>query len=198
MEYKDFRDAVGIFLAGNADWTVVTQWDEADMEDDIVNENVPEPEEQMPVAVSAENDEIDLEQKQGAFFVFMTISVAKLFTLYREQGWAAVQIELEERTGCEHGRNLNRRHRCEYYESILSEDGRTLFAELRILRADLAREKRVPPYIVFVNRTLYEMCLRLPTTMEELLKVYGVGEKNSREYGDIFLHCIREHVYNNT
>lgn len=177
MEYRAFRDFVKTFLSGNEKWTVVPVWDEA-------NED----------GSSPENDEIDLEQRQGAFSVFMTVSVAELFALYRREGWAAVQIELEERTQYENGTNRNRRRRCEYYESLLDENGRDLFSELRTLRAGLAREKGVPPYIVFVNRTLYEMCLRRPVTMEELLKVYGVGEKNSGKYGEEFLECIRGYV----
>ena len=53
-------------------------------------------------------------------------------------------------------------------------------------------KKQVPPYIIFTNRTLYEMCRIQPATMEELLFVYGVGEKNSKEYGQEFLDAIKD------
>lgn len=177
MEYRAFRDSVKNFLSENEKWTVVPAWDET-----YEDENSPE------------NDEIDLEQRQGAFSVFMTVSVTELFTFYRREGWAAVQIELEERTRYKIGTNRNCRRSCEYYESLLDENARDLFSGLRKLRAGLAKEIGVPPYIIFVNRTLYEMCLRLPVTMDELLKVYGVGEKNSGKYGEAFLECIRGYV----
>ena len=44
----------------------------------------------------------------------------------------------------------------------------------------------------FTNRTLYEMCCHQPGTMEELRALYGVGEKNSQEYGQSFLEEILE------
>ena len=53
-------------------------------------------------------------------------------------------------------------------------------------------KKQVPAYIIFTNRTLYEMCRIQPATMEELLFVYGVGEKNSKEYGQEFLDAIKD------
>ena len=46
--------------------------------------------------------------------------------------------------------------------------------------------------MIFTNRTLYEMCCSQPATMEELLDIFGVGDKNSREHGQEFLDAIAE------
>jgi ATP-dependent DNA helicase RecQ len=69
-----------------------------------------------------------------------------------------------------------------------------LFDALRRLRKQLADAKGVPPYVVFGDATLQDMCRRLPTNAEQLLEVSGVGATKLRQYGDAFLAVIREHV----
>ncbi len=65
-----------------------------------------------------------------------------------------------------------------------------LFEELRALRRTLARERGVPPYIIWSDRTLIEMAARKPRTREELLAIKGVGEKKASDLGPIFLDAI--------
>jgi len=67
-----------------------------------------------------------------------------------------------------------------------------LFERLRALRTEIAREEKVPPYIVFSDKTLVSMCMIKPQTREEMLSVSGVGERKLEKYGDRFLSCIRE------
>ena len=117
-------------------------------------------------------DFIELEQEKGAFYEFMTISMNRLFVSYQEEGWDAVVRELDRYTHREGRRTA-------------------LYRQLRELRSGIAAEKRVPPYIIFMNRALYEMAAFMPDSMEELRRVYGVGEKNSKEYGEAFLEQIR-------
>ena len=74
-----------------------------------------------------------------------------------------------------------------------SPDDEALFAELRGLRGELAREQQVPPYFIFTNATLEALCRARPTTPEELLDVPGVGAKKAERYGEAFLARIREH-----
>ena len=62
-----------------------------------------------------------------------------------------------------------------------------LFARLRALRAKTARIRGVPAYVVFSDKTLREMALTRPGSMEELLDVGGVGEEKARRYGRAFL-----------
>ncbi len=62
-----------------------------------------------------------------------------------------------------------------------------LFERLRLVRLDIAGEKNLPPYVVFSDKTLREMCRLLPETREELLEVSGVGEHKLEAYGGRFL-----------
>lgn len=63
-----------------------------------------------------------------------------------------------------------------------------LFEKLRALRAEIAREERVPPYIVFSDKSLLHMCILKPKTKAEMLKVSGVGEFKYEKYGERFLN----------
>lgn len=67
-----------------------------------------------------------------------------------------------------------------------------LFAKLKRLRLALARENGVPPYIIFSDRTLTDMCRKLPRTKEEMLQVTGVGEVKFERFGEKFLEEIRK------
>ena len=61
-----------------------------------------------------------------------------------------------------------------------------LFQRLRVLRKSLASEAKVPPYVIFSDRTLRAMVRRRPRTAEDLLEVPGVGEKKLERYGEAF------------
>ena len=76
--------------------------------------------------------------------------------------------------------------------SGMGEQEETLFERLRALRARTAREEKVPPYLVFSDKTLVHMCLLKPQTREEMLRVSGVGEHKLEKYGERFLTEIRE------
>ena len=73
----------------------------------------------------------------------------------------------------------------------LTELDETLFEKLRGLRSEIAKEEKVPPYIVFSDRTLVHMCSVKPVTKGEMLSVSGVGEFKYEKYGERFLECIR-------
>jgi ATP-dependent DNA helicase RecQ len=66
-----------------------------------------------------------------------------------------------------------------------------LFDVLRAVRRRLARERGVPPYVVFHDTTLREMVDRRPSTLEDLHGIYGVGVKKAADFGDAFLDAIR-------
>jgi ATP-dependent DNA helicase RecQ len=68
---------------------------------------------------------------------------------------------------------------------------RDLFERLRALRLEVARARRVPPYVVFHDTTLREMARLKPTTRAALRAVYGVGDRKAEELGDAFLEVIR-------
>ena len=69
-----------------------------------------------------------------------------------------------------------------------------LFMRLRALRKRLASEADVPPYIVFSDATLRDMCAKLPDSEEAFLAVSGVGEKKLARYGRAFLDEIAAHL----
>ena len=79
-----------------------------------------------------------------------------------------------------------------YYGLERPLSGKELYERLRGLRSQIALEKQLPSYFIFTNRTLFEMTCHQPETMEELRALYGVGEKNSVDYGQVFLDAILE------
>ena len=73
-----------------------------------------------------------------------------------------------------------------------------LFETLRQLRLQIAREEAVPPYIVFTDKTLIDMCEKLPQTEAEMLDVSGVGQNKLQKYGQRFLQEIAVFLTMNT
>ena len=66
-----------------------------------------------------------------------------------------------------------------------------LFAELRILREQIAREENVPPFVVFSDRALQEMAVYYPQTELEMSRINGVGPIKWAKYGQKFIDAIR-------
>jgi superfamily II DNA helicase RecQ len=66
-----------------------------------------------------------------------------------------------------------------------------IFDELREERKKLAAEKQLPVYIIFDNKTLYEMAETLPDTDELMLQIRGVGPNKHRMYGARFIAAIK-------
>ena len=70
---------------------------------------------------------------------------------------------------------------------------RSLFAELKTLRRQIADENSIPAYIVFSDATLMDMCKRLPTSKEEMLEVSGVGKVKLELCGDRFMKILKSY-----
>ena len=66
-----------------------------------------------------------------------------------------------------------------------------LFNILSNVRRNLALELNVPPFVVFSDSTLIQMCMLYPTTLDELYNVSGVGKYKAENYGKFFLHEIQ-------
>lgn len=75
-------------------------------------------------------------------------------------------------------------------QTVFSED--PLFVELRKLRKEIAEREGVPPFVVFSDASLKDMCLKVPQTLEEFLQVNGVGEQKLTRYAEAFLAVIME------
>ena len=69
---------------------------------------------------------------------------------------------------------------------------KALFDLLRALRKQIADETNVPPYVLFSDATLRDLCRYFPTTKEEMLEIKGIGEKKYEQYGEIFLQEINK------
>jgi ATP-dependent DNA helicase RecQ len=65
-----------------------------------------------------------------------------------------------------------------------------LFAALKAARLSLSKAQNVPPYVIFHDKTLYEMAAHKPSSPAELLRINGVGERKMERYGQIFLDII--------
>ena len=183
MNYALFRNTVLEWVEAEGDWSVDTDWGE--------NAGDYPGEASASVDKSLLEDFIELEQERGASYEFMTISVNRLFYAYREEGWDAVRRDLERFLRRE-SKTVERKRGIDY-EARLDREGVELYRKLRALRAEIAARRRVPPYIVFMNRSLYEMCVNRPGTIEELQNLYGVGKKNSADYGEEFLEVIHKY-----
>lgn len=69
---------------------------------------------------------------------------------------------------------------------------RQLFEQLREVRCEIAVKEGVPPYIIFSDKTLADMCGKQPVSRQEMLAVSGVGEYKYGKYGEAFLKVIRD------
>jgi ATP-dependent DNA helicase RecQ len=70
---------------------------------------------------------------------------------------------------------------------------RTLFERLRAVRLETARERAVPPYVIFHDATLREMARLRPASLDAFRAVKGVGARKADDLGERFLSAIREY-----
>lgn len=73
----------------------------------------------------------------------------------------------------------------------LGEQDETLFQRLRALRLEIAREEKIPPYMVFSDKTLIHMCILKPGNEEEMMNVTGVGRHKFEKYGKMFIDAVQ-------
>lgn len=73
----------------------------------------------------------------------------------------------------------------------LSEADHALLQELKRLRLELAKERNVPAYVVFGDRSLIDMALQRPTNEAEFSTIYGVGRSKLEKFGAPFIELIR-------
>ena len=73
----------------------------------------------------------------------------------------------------------------------------SLFEKLRALRKSIAEKERVPPFTIFHDSTLREMCEFLPQSERMMLAIKGLGEIKLRKYGHSFIRCIQEYAKEN-
>jgi len=67
-----------------------------------------------------------------------------------------------------------------------------IFDQLRALRKEIATTNKIPPYVVFSDKTLKELSNTMPETKEEMLEIHGIGTVKFERYGQAFLELIKE------
>ncbi|MGH9319120.1 MAG: DNA helicase RecQ [Vicinamibacteria bacterium] len=75
---------------------------------------------------------------------------------------------------------------------VVSPVDESLFERLREKRREIARDRNVPAYVIFHDRTLAEMARRRPSSLDAMRSISGVGEAKLEKYGSLFLEVIRE------
>jgi ATP-dependent DNA helicase RecQ len=75
-------------------------------------------------------------------------------------------------------------------EALHSEPDRDLYQALRKLRLEIAKETGKPAYTVFADRTLIELALNKPSTLDQMAECFGVGARKLERYGEAFLAAI--------
>lgn len=72
-----------------------------------------------------------------------------------------------------------------------------LFAMLKDLCKKVAKQKNVPPFVVFQETSLEEMAIQYPITMDELKNISGVGPGKAQKFGKPFIELISKYVEEN-
>lgn len=101
---------------------------------------------------------------------------------------AIMKVDINEKVEPKHIKKL-RKIPIEYGDADMA-----LFERLKILRMEIATIGSVPAFVVFSNKTLIDMCNKLPRTGDEFLDVSGVGNMKADRYGDRFLEEINEYI----
>lgn len=69
-----------------------------------------------------------------------------------------------------------------------------LFDALRVRRREIAQKQGLPPYVIFHDKTLREMAILKPRTLDAMTSVSGIGESKRNKYGAVFLEVIERHA----
>ncbi|MFV8516246.1 DNA helicase RecQ [Bacillus sp. SBS7] len=72
-----------------------------------------------------------------------------------------------------------------------------LFEVLREVRKEIAQGEGVPPFVIFSDQTLKDMCAKMPQSDSELLTVKGIGEHKLMKYGSHFLQAVQHFIEEN-
>jgi ATP-dependent DNA helicase RecQ len=126
----------------------------------------------------------DLLQQAGDEYPILQITADGLALLKDAGAAPALSLARQKRPD----RRLPKRARVETegWEGV----DRDLFEELRVLRLEIARRRRVPPYVIFHDTTLREIARSKPRTKDELRHVYGVGDRKADDLGDLVLAVV--------
>ncbi len=131
---------------------------------------------------------LSVSESGKAYQMNLKLDLEELYEEYIELGWGGMMKKTRKilRTF-----GLLKEKTTSGFRSALPPDRRKLFDELCGMRKECARKRAVPPYVVFSNKALYGMALRLPVSEEEMMDISGVGERNYSLYGEQFLEMLK-------
>ena len=65
------------------------------------------------------------------------------------------------------------------------------------LRKSISKQKNIPPFVIFQEPSLKDMCLQYPVTIDEMTNIQGVGQGKAARYGEPFIALIQNYVEEN-
>jgi len=74
---------------------------------------------------------------------------------------------------------------------------KALFALLKDLRKTISQKENLPPFVIFQDPSLEDMCIQYPTTIDEMTNISGVGVGKAQKYGKPFADLIKRYVDDN-
>ena len=74
------------------------------------------------------------------------------------------------------------------------EYSRPLFEDLRQLRLSISKKNKVPPYVIFHDRTLKEIASKRPVSLIEMAGLYGVGDSKLKKFGQVFVDFMIQYT----
>jgi len=80
------------------------------------------------------------------------------------------------------------------FESHALEYSDSLFEELKSIRIDISKKEKMPPFVIFHDKTLKEMASYKPSSLKEMRGLYGIGEIKLGKYGQVFVDFIKQYT----
>jgi ATP-dependent DNA helicase RecQ len=74
---------------------------------------------------------------------------------------------------------------------------KALFALLKDLRKTISQKENLPPFVIFQDPSLEDMCIQYPTSIDEMTNISGVGTGKAQKYGKPFADLIKKYVNDN-
>ena len=81
-----------------------------------------------------------------------------------------------------------------FISDTLESNEKILSEKIRSWRKKAAEELNVPPYVIFGDKTLFDIAQKKPSNIKELTKCYGIGEIKAEKFGYLILNIIKEHA----
>ena len=123
----------------------------------------------------------------------LKVTTAGAKVLYGQEKAMLVVIKREEKETKSKGKKKEEKPLFKVPISVpAGEENPILFEELRALRKRLADQQAIPAYIVLSDKTLHQLAIQCPTTLEEFGQVNGIGDYKKEKYGKDFVELIKQ------